>query len=49
VLGVACVALAVSNVVLALRLTAVRARATAEAPAPAADRRPPAGRSISLV
>jgi len=32
VLGIACVALAVSNVVLALRLTAVRARATAEAP-----------------
>ena len=37
VLGVACVALAVSNVVLALRLTAVRARPAAEAPAPSAS------------
>jgi len=36
-LGVACVALAVSNVVLALRLTAVRARPAAEAPAPSAS------------
>src|SRR5438874_8084682 len=37
VLGVACVALAVSNVVLALRLTAVRVRPAAEAPAPSAS------------
>src|SRR6267378_3162615 len=37
VLGVTCVALAVSNVVLALRLTAVRARPAAEAPAPSAS------------
>ena len=37
VLGVTCIALAVSNVVLALKLTAVRARAAAEAPAPSAS------------